>query len=60
MKLHVTLVKSPISSKPNHVKVVEALGLHKMHQTKVHQDTPSIRGMIFRVKHLVRVEEIAD
>ncbi len=59
MKLNVTLVKSPISSIPNHIKIVEALGLHKLHQTKVHDDNPCIRGMIFKVKHLVRVEEVA-
>ena len=60
MKVQVTLVKSPISSKPNHIKIVEALGLHKIRQTKVFEDTPSIRGMIFKVKHMVKVEEIAD
>jgi large subunit ribosomal protein L30 len=60
MKLKVTLVKSPISSIPNHVKVVEALGLRKLRQERVHRDTPYVRGMLFKVKHLVRVEEIAD
>ena len=60
MKLKVTLVKSPISSIPNHVKVVEALGLRKINQEKIHYDTPIIRGMIFKVKHLLRVEEIAE
>ena len=50
MKLQVTLVKSPISSKPNHIRIVEALGLHKVHATKVFEDTPSIRGMLFKVK----------
>ena len=60
MKLEVTLVKSPVSSKPNHIKVVKALGLHKIRQTKVFEDTPSIRGMIFKVKHMVKVEEIAE
>ena len=60
MKLEVTLVKSPVSSKPNHIKVVKALGLHKIRQTKVFDDTPCIRGMIFKVKHLVSVVEIAD
>ena len=60
MKLKVTLVKSPISSIPNHIKVVEALGLRKLHQEKIHQDTPSIRGMLFKVRHLVSVEELQD
>ena len=60
MKLQVTLVKSPVSSKPNHIRIVEALGLHKIRSTKVFEDTPSIRGMIFKVKHLVSVVEISD
>ena len=59
MKLQVTLVKSPVSSKPNHIKIVKALGLHKIRSTKV-EDTPSIRGMIFKVSHLVSVVEISD
>ncbi|MBR5287836.1 MAG: 50S ribosomal protein L30, partial [Clostridia bacterium] len=37
-----------------------ALGLNKIRATKVFEDTPSIRGMIFKVKHLVSVVEIAD
>ena len=60
MKVQVTLVKSPVSSKPNHIKVVKALGLNKIRATMVFEDTPSIRGMIFKVKHLVSVVEIAD
>lgn len=60
MKLQVTLVKSPVSSKPNHIKIVKALGLHKIRSTKVFEDNPSIRGMIFKVSHLVSVVEISD
>ena len=60
MKLQLTLVKSPVSSKPNHIKIVKALGLHKIRSTKVFEDTPSIRGMIFKVNHLVSVVEISD
>ncbi len=60
MKLQVKLVKSPVSSKPNHIRIVEALGLHKVNSTKVFEDTPAIRGMIFKVKHLVSVVEIGD
>ena len=60
MKLQVTLVKSPVSSKPNHIKIVKALGLHKIGQTVVKQDNPAMRGMIFKVKHMVKVEEIED
>lgn len=60
MKLEVTLVKSPISSKPNHIKNIEALGLRKIRQTKVFEDHPCVRGMIFKVKHLVDVKEINE
>ena len=57
-KLKITLVKSPISSLEKHIRTVEALGLRKLHQSVVHDDTPSIRGMIFVVKNMVTVEEI--
>ena len=57
-KLKISLVKSPISSLEKHIRTVEALGLRKLHQSVVHDDTPSIRGMIFVVKHMVTVEEI--
>ena len=60
MKLQVTLVKSPVSSKPNHIKIVKALGLHHIGQTVVKEDNAAMRGMIFKVKHMVKVEEIND
>lgn len=60
MKLKITLVKSPISSLVKHKRTVQALGLHKMYQTVIKEDNPCIRGMIFKVKHMVAVEEIAD
>jgi len=37
---------------------LRALGIRRMNHTVVHKDTPQIRGMIFKVKHLVRVEEL--
>ncbi len=57
-KLKVTLVKSPIGAVPKQVKTVEALGLKKMHKTVELPDNPAVRGMIWHVKHLVKVEEI--
>jgi large subunit ribosomal protein L30 len=57
-KLRVTLVKSPIGAVPKHVKTVEALGLKKMNKTVELPDNPAVRGMIWHVKHLVKVEEI--
>lgn len=56
-KLKVTLVKSTIGSLDKHKKTVQALGLKKIRSSVVVNDTPSIRGMIFVVKHLVSVEE---
>lgn len=55
--LKITLVRSTIGSKPNHRKTVQALGLGKLHSSKLHQDNSAIRGMIKTVSHLVKVEE---
>ncbi|MGN0161388.1 MAG: 50S ribosomal protein L30 [Lachnospiraceae bacterium] len=57
-KLKITLVKSTIGAIPKQVKTVEALGIHKMHQTVELPDNAATRGMIQRVRHLVKVEEI--
>ena len=59
MKLKITLKKSTIACLNDQIKTVRALGLRKIHQTVIHEDTPMIRGMIFKVKHMVDVEEIA-
>ncbi|EEP27956.1 MULTISPECIES: 50S ribosomal protein L30 [Shuttleworthella] len=56
-KLKVTLVKSPIGNVPKNRKTVEALGLHKMHQTVELPDNAAVRGMVRHVAHLVKVEE---
>ena len=57
-KVKVTLVKSPIGAVPKHRKTVEALGLTKLHKTVELPDNEAVRGMIWQVKHLVKVEEI--
>ena len=57
MKLKITLVKSPIASLQRHIDTVKALGLRKIGQTVVKEDNACIRGQIFKVKHLVKVEE---
>ena len=56
-KLKITLVKSTIGAIPKQVKTVEALGLHKIHQTVELPDNAATRGMIQKVRHLVKVEE---
>ena len=55
--LRITLVKSPIGYSYRQKRTVRALGLRRMRQTVEHEDTPVIRGMISKVKHLVLVEE---
>lgn len=57
-KLRVTLVRSPIGYNKRQKATVKALGLGRMNSTVVHNDTPPIRGMIHKVIHLVKVEEI--
>ena len=57
-QLKITLVKSPISNIKVHKATVQALGLRKVSQSVVKPDNDAIRGMIFRVQHLVSVEEI--
>ena len=57
-KLRITLVKSPIGAVPKQKKTVEALGLRKMSKTVELPDNDAVRGMIWHVKHLVKVEEV--
>ena len=56
--LKITLVKSAIGSVPRNRRTVEALGLRKTGRTVYRQDTPSIRGMIRNVQHLLKVDEV--
>ena len=58
--LKVTQVRSVIGSLENHKRTVRALGLKRIRDERVHADTPQIRGMIQRVRHLVRVEEVSE
>lgn len=55
--LAITLNKSVIGSLPRQRKTLQALGLNKLHQTVVKGDSPTIRGMIKTVAHLVTVTE---
>ena len=52
----VTLVKSPISTKADHRATLAGLGLKKINQSRVLEDTPAVRGMINKVAYLVRAE----
>jgi large subunit ribosomal protein L30 len=55
--LRVTLVRSPIGYTERQKKTVKALGLHRLNQTVEHEDGPSIRGMLAKIRHLVQITE---
>jgi large subunit ribosomal protein L30 len=59
-KLRITLVKSPIGYRREQKRTVRALGLRRMHQTVELGDTPTVRGMVNKVSHLVTVEKLDD
>lgn len=59
-KLKITQTKSVIGRPMTHKGTVKALGLRRINHTVVHEDSPSVRGMIFQIKHLIEVEEIKD
>jgi large subunit ribosomal protein L30 len=58
--LTVVQTGSPIGRRGDQEATLKGLGLNKRHRRRVLEDTPSIRGMIDKVKHLVRVEEAHD
>ena len=57
-KLEITLVRSKFGRKPGHRECVEGLGLRRIHQTVVVENTPANRGMINKARYLLKVEEI--
>jgi large subunit ribosomal protein L30 len=59
-KLKITQVRSGIGRPETHRRTLRALGLKRHQQTVVHEDTPALRGMIFQVQHLVKVQELAE
>ena len=60
MKIKVTLVKSPIGYSENQHRTLKALGLGKLGSSVLHDETPSIQGMIRKCAHLVAVENVAE
>ena len=60
MKLKITQTRSTIACLKDQVATIKALGLHRIGHTVIKNDDPAIRGMIFKVKHMVKVEEIED
>ena len=59
-KLKVTQIRSLIDRPKDQKVTVRRLGLHRMNDSVVKADTPSVRGMIAKVHHLVRVEEVSE
>ncbi len=58
-KIKVTQTGSPIGREASQRQTLIGLGLNKMHRTSELEDTPSVRGMVNAVKHLVKVEDAA-
>ena len=58
--LRIKWVKSAIGYSKDQKETIRALGLHKLQQTVDHEDNPVMRGMIRKVNHLVKVEEVVS
>lgn len=56
-KIRITLIKSGISYDDTQRNTLKTLGFHRLHQSVVREDSRSLRGMINKVRHLVKVEE---
>lgn len=59
-KIKVTLIKSPIGFQLDQKRTVEALGLKKINSFRIHEENDAVKGMIFKVKHLLKVEEAEE
>ncbi|MBK6735120.1 MAG: 50S ribosomal protein L30 [bacterium] len=57
-RIKITQVRSIIGRPEKHRRIIEALGIRRNQSSVVHNDTPQIRGMAFKVRHLVTVEEV--
>jgi large subunit ribosomal protein L30 len=57
-KLRITQIKSAIGRVKKQKLTLRALGIRRMHQSVIHDDTPQMRGMIAKVRHLLDVEEV--
>jgi large subunit ribosomal protein L30 len=59
-QLRITQIRSGIGRPAQHQATLRALGIKRHQHSVVQQDNPAIRGMVFQVRHLVRVEELAE
>ncbi len=60
VKLRITWVKSSIGYNESQRRTLTSLGFHRLNQSVVHDDSMSLRGMINKVRHLVKVEEASE
>ena len=59
-RLRITWKKSSIGFARDQGRTIASLGLRRLHQTVEHEDTPALRGMVHKVRHLVEVVEVVD
>jgi large subunit ribosomal protein L30 len=57
-KIRITQIRSKIGKPERQKRTLEALGIKKMHHSVEHEATPQILGMVVKIRHLVKVEEI--
>ncbi len=57
-RIRITWTRSAIGRTVRQKRIIEALGLHKLNQSVIHDDSPTIRGMVNKVPHLVSVESV--
>ena len=57
-QIKITQIKGLVGQKEKIKRTVEALGLKRINHSVIHEDNPVIRGMVFKVKHLVTVENV--
>ena len=55
-EIKITWTRSTLGGPQNQRRIIASLGLHRLNHTVVHQDSPTIRGMVNKVSHLVKVE----
>ncbi len=58
-KIKVTQIGSPIGRRADQRQTLIGLGLNKMHRSRILEDTAAVRGMVTKVRHLVKVESVA-
>ena len=59
-KLRITYTKSSIGCSVDQKATIKSIGLRKLNSSVVREDTPAVRGLIFKVRHLVTVQEVAE